>query len=736
MPPVEKLAPRRHSGSLALALLLALVGGYFAARVANGFVLHPHDNAAELGAASAPLELETLYHLDVSSLYVPETAAHLADDRSGWLSTWTPRQGLGRPLFQFGACPTFIGTHVVARLTSDPYLYLTWSIALAVIGTALFTFLFARAIGIGPAGSFVAGLGLSLGPLYPSWGMIPMIQWGYCWTFAALLAVERWVVGRSPWSLVGLCFACHAILLTGFLQHVNGLACIAAGWAVIRIASAPNAGCRARLFGGVLAAVAVALASVAPVYLDLYHEWARSTRADEPQSFRPSLYSGKIWPELLCVLERGALGAVGLSFGMVHFGLACAGALRRGSVRGTYWFVAAAIPILANDLEVVNRAFASIGFRMSDWPPVFAAHAPGAILAGAGVDALLGAEQRRARWALVGVVLLAAVLHGADRAAGAEWAKLSVVAASISAAIALALAWRPDRANWIAPAAAIWIALISARTVPVWTPRSQVMTESPLTAALEERSADGSRSVWVGDLGIGRAVLPPNMAMTTGLRSLTSYDHLTSRAFHRAIEPYRDPRSRKPYRRWFEALGGVSALDDDFRAFFGVRTLLSFEPLEHPRVTPLGRYGLVHLSALEDAGPLHALVPSRLIGPESEGGVTIAADDLLDSALPVERPGPALADALDLRFAPLEEDAVLFLSQEYHRDWHARTRDAELETVIVNGLLQGVRVPAGASEVTLRFEPRAPWILLSQIGFAVLAALRLVGIARRRARVA
>ena len=127
---------------------------------------------------------------------------------------------------------------------------------------------------------------------------------------------------------------------------------------------------------------------------------------------------------------------------------------------------------------------------------------------------------------------------------------------------------------------------------------------------------------------------------------------------------------------------------------------------------------------------------TRLLLLATLAGVTLAADDLLDSSLPVERPGPALADALDLRFAPLEEDAVLFLSQEYHRDWHARTRDAELEPVIVNGLLQGVRVPAGTSEVTLRFEPRAPWILLSQIGFAVLAALRLVGFARRRARVA
>ena len=217
---------------------------------------------------------------------------------------------------------------------------------------------------------------------------------------------------------------------------------------------------------------------------------------------------------------------------------------------------------------------------------------------------------------------------------------------------------------------------------------------------------------------------------------MTSYDHLTSRAFHRAIEPYRDPRVRESYRRRFEAVGRVSALDENLRAFFGVRTLLSFEPLEHPRVTPLGRYGLVHLSALEDAGPLHALVPHRLIEPVAEGRVTLAAGDLFDSALPVERLGRPLTDAQHLRFAPLEEDAVLFLSQEFHRDWHARTRDAELEPVIINGLLQGVRVPAGTSEVTLRFEPSAPWILLSQIGFAVLAALRLVGFARRRTRVA
>ncbi|MEE2941100.1 MAG: hypothetical protein VX460_11985, partial [Planctomycetota bacterium] len=525
-------------------------------------------------------------------------------------------------------------------------------------------------------------------------------------------------------------------LLTGFLQHVNGLAFIAAGWTVIRIVSAPSVSSRARRFGGVLAAVAVALISVAPVYIDLYDEWARSTRADEPQSFRPSLYKGETWPAILCVLEQGSLGAVGLSFGVFHFALACAGALRRGSVRGAYWLVAAAIPILANDLDVVNRAFASVGFRISDWPPVFAAHAPGAVLAGAGVDALLGTERRRARWVLVAVVVLAAGLHGADHAAGARWARPAVAAALVSAAAALVLAWRPERTSWIAPTAAISLALLSARTVPVWTPRAQVKTESPLTAALQARSADGSRSGWVGDLGSGRPVLPPNMAMATGLRSLASYDHLTSRALHRALEAYRGPRVGEPYRRRFEAVGSVAALDDDLRAFLGVRTLLSFGPLEHPRVTPLGRYGRVHLSALEDAGPLHALVPRRLVEPRPEGGVSLAAGDLLGSAVPVERHGPRMTDVLRLRFAPPAEDAVLVLSQEFHRDWRARTGDAELEPVLVNGLLQGVRVPAGVSGVTLRFEPRAPWILLSQIGFAVLAALWLVGLARRRARVA
>lgn len=719
---------------------------YFALHIARGDVLYTHTNEPEVGRGAEEATVDDLWHADTAALYVPETAAHLAREHSGWLATWAPTNGLGRPLFQFGPSPTYVVPHALTCLTRDPFLHHTLMTACAVVGTALFGFLFLGALGIGAIGCFVGGLGLSLGPLFPTWDMIPLIQWGYCGALAALFVTERWIVTRSPWCLVGLTFAFHTVLLTGFLQHVQGLALIAAGWVVLRLVWLRDASVRERvaLGLGVIGAAAFALLTVAPVYLDLYHEWARSTRAVTPQVFDPGARPSVLWPALIVALSAAEPGDVGISFGALYFVLVVVGAVfpraggpgahdsgrqDSGHIGTWYWTATMVTFLAATESESVNWLLRGLGFGVSDWPPMFTAHLPAAVLAAHGVDTLLRNRTRRANLIVRGAIVtaLAVGLIGVALNGPATVSPALLAATVLGAAGVLAVSFL--RGSILRTTLMLSIALTSslatAWEVVVWRPRASIATDSPLAAALRARTADGSRALWVGGFPPGRPWLEPNVDAVLGTKSLASYDHLPSRAYHAFVARLRAPEHRGPYVRQFRAAYTPEALDDTFFAFSGVRTLVSREALEALADCFYEGPEGVNVWAVREAGPLQALVAfddedRALRDLELDAETLRGADRAIDA-------DRSSHDELTLTFAPTERARLLFLSQEFHADWIAHSTAGPLRTVTINGLFQGVVVPKGVGRVELRFRPYAPWMWVPQVLFAALGLAWSVG---------
>ena len=728
---------RRHFWSL--AAVLVWVAGYFAVHIASGDVLYPNGNQPEVGQGPSAMDVHDLWHADTSFLYVPETAAHLGGDHGGWLSTWTPHNGLGRPLFQFGPAPTFVVSHVFARLTRDPFVHHTWMTIFAVIATALFAWLFFDAIGIGAVGAFVGALGISLGPLYSTWDMIPLIQWGYCWTFAALFAVERWIARGSLWSVAGLTFCFHAILLSGFLQHMIALAWIAGGWTLLSIFDrravdgAPRG--RAMILVGLAVATLLALVSVAPVYLDLYTEWERSTRAAHPQTFDPNRSGIEIWPLLFCVIDAGAPGHVGASLGVVPFCLACVGLLLARRIRAIYWGFAAALFSVGNESSTVYELMVKCGFAVSDWPPLFAAHLPFAVLVAGGADVVAASARSSARASarlVAAVVILCALgtgyfglaLHRGASAVplSAPLAFLSVVS-GIGLVACVLVPMRRWRSAMLMILAAI-TSIVTAKQVVAWQPRTSIATTSPLAQTLAERTGDGSRWLWVGPYPPGRSWIRPNVDAVLGTRGLASYDHLPSRAFHEWLEPMRSAADRVPYKRSFLRAESADRLEHDQLAFAAVNTLVTLKDqsdamralgAEKVLTTPEGP--IIWVSGSESAA--QALVPFEDAIEDEDGNFDLSASALRSarSEITVDR---SLDDEIVLEFDALEGPALLFVSQEHHVHWKARSEDRALRTVKINGLFQGVVVPAGTECIELEFCPLAPWMLLPQLVFVVL----------------
>lgn len=702
-----------HAGAL-LVLLLALAG-VLLPPLLSGRVLYGHRNEAQVGAEARPIERDEWPHHNHSQLYVPETRAHLECEHVGWPATWNPHNELGRPLIHLSLGTAFGPFRLLSWLTRDAYLFTTLQSLLAVVGTAVFAFGFLRSIGCGPVACVAASLGISIGPLYPSWQAYTMVQWGYCWAFASLWAAESWLARRGVASWIAIAFSVHAVTMTGFPQHVLLLGWIVAGWVVWRTLESKGG---LRAVGPIAAATGLGLVASLPLLADLFVEWSRSARADYTTG--ESLVVARegiahYLANLYGVFRDGDVSARSYSLSPLYASLvviALAGVRRW---RGAYWGLCAVVVWVGAASPHVAGALRALGLSLSNWSPVYGALLPCTVLAARGVDLALGAgaRERKRNTALCGLLLAAAVL-GLGATSTAD---------SLSATLGLGLglgaclfAW--TRAPlWLVPLLAVAV-LHDGRVMTKWQERSSILETSPIVEALRERTADGSRFAWIGGRIEGSAVLEPNVEILVGLASVHTYYHLQSRAYAELFGPLVPPSERpREYERRFEALLNVPEVGPLLRRA-GVSTLVARRSPPGWLVDEVERFGPIWIGRTRERGPLRGVVPSGGFRV-ADGGRVELSDGSSWREPSFDSPGH---DRLVLEFERSPEPELLFLSRQFHPHWRARSDGEELETVAVDGFYQGVLLPPGTERVELAFEP---WIRLAwwpQVGFALAAA--------------
>ncbi|MCP3917982.1 MAG: hypothetical protein GY711_20740 [bacterium] len=701
-----------------VALLVGLLLLVFAPQLLRGRVLYPHDNAAEAGVRPEGFaDANAFWLIDQTNLYAPELHAHIASERSGWLATWNPHNELGRPLFQSGLGSSFLIGHVVAAATRDAFYGYTWMAVLAVLGTALFTFLFLRELGLQSLACVVGALGLSVGPLYPGWQVLPLIQWGFCWAFAVLFAVQRWLRVPSVWTWLLCVFAVHAILLSGFQQHVILLGWMVVGWivlAVMRSRATPRA--RLRAFLAIAGAGALAVLTVLPVYLDLYLDWRRSLRS-VVGSDTPTVVE-RLWPTLYGVFWRRDQGGLSYSLSPVYAGFVALAFTRLRQRDGLYWAACFGGVLLASASTQANHALRYFGLALSDWQPIYGVHLPAAVLAALGVDHVLRVR-RRAQVVAAAAVLVAglgALPLMVDRLPGELLASElwlgSVLGLGVCAFAASARGWL------LVPLLAVGV-FHHGDAFVVWRPRKEIRTDSALARELRERTADGSRFAWVGARPRGGRFVPPNQEIVLDLASVHTYDHFVSRAFDAWVRPLRAPAKRKAYDRRFLRIATEQSLDDEFFAKSGVSTLLSLAPLSPRIAREHARFGEVIVSVVERPGPLVAhLAPGMF--QAAEGEFEVESERLYAAQRVVPREWRS--DHMRIDVEPSTAETLLFVSQQFHPQWKARADGLTLVTAPIDAVYQGVLLPPGTASIELSFEPWSRWALAPQVAFALAAA--------------
>jgi hypothetical protein len=371
-----------------------------------------------------------------------------------------------------------------------------------------------------------------------------------------------------------------------------------------------------------------------------------------------------------------------------------------------------------------------LGFSLSLLSPVTAALLPLAILAACGADAVLvrDAIPRGAAALAAGVPIALTLLAVAP--GDVPLVSQRVLLATACAAGAVAFAWTGWR--WLLVGLLVGSVFVWGQPFIYLRPRADIQLDSPLVSRVRELTADGGRFAWIGPPPGG--ALAPNEEALLGLRSVHFHNCFPSVGLQGwsarlgARDAADDPDATAGYDRRFASIADDGRLTPEDLATSGVRLLLSARPLDGALSDPGERVGPAWLARVSDPGPLQAQLDHWASGAD---GAAVTADELRRSTHLVVRRQTGHDDELVLQVEPLDHPSLLFLSQEHHPSWRAWADGAAVPTLPVNGLFEGVVLPAGTRELRLRFLPWARWSLLPQLAFAAVGALWLLGAARR-----
>jgi hypothetical protein len=712
----------------ALLLLLAIPAVFAAHLFRQGSVIAPHPNELEVGLPpatdAAPANRK---FSDFSSVYIPEMALQLHGHRRGWLSLWNPHVELGRPAAQLaGLSRAYIVTNLLSRLTDDPLVLYTGYTLLVMLLTAVFGVAFLRSLELHPVACLCTAAGLAFGTFFAYWATFVMFLSTLCWTLALLWHVTRFVERRSAGHAAGIAFGTHSLLLTGYPQYAVYQFYLLAGYTLARLwragpASAARLRTAALLAGTVLAGVLTTL----PVLADVALNARESARVAVPDTFFEvvlpamrspgdvSLYLGQLFD----AFWYGNVSRAGYPFpfngatltpfysGLILLSFA-GGQWRR--LWGWQLFVAACL--LATLCPPVYLAMVHhLGFHFSRGVPVGGAAIPAFVLAGHGLDHVLRRGARH-RWGVALLVALPTLFAAGAAASHAD--RLVPLFVALGLLITLGTVWLTLARS---PAIAIGLTAISVGAygfgIMLIRPLEQIRTTSPLVERLREATGGETRYAFFGDdCGL---LLPPNQEALLGLRSIHTYNSLSSQRFQRFARQL-STRGTLTYGRIFGPLEDAEALEAPGLAQAGVGVIVSCRkpgPAGLDRIATVGRVDLYALSGLPQ-------LESQTAHFARMGGEVIRAATTSEPTSERLRRQEAWDDFLRFRVASEPQETLLFVSQQYHPHWQARVNGRPVATVIVDGFYLGVVLPPQTSDVEIEFRPWSRWSWISQVFFA------------------
>jgi hypothetical protein len=212
----------------------------------------------------------------------------------------------------------------------------------------------------------------------------------------------------------------------------------------------------------------------------------------------------------------------------------------------------------------------------------------------------------------------------------------------------------------------------------------------------------------------GAPFLPPNLNGIFDVASIHSYDSISSRRYQALI------RELGGENQTYGRLNEMISPDYDSLAFWmsNISLILSPTTLNHPNLENIGDEGALHLFRV--ISRMGCCIQMALPDQTRSDGIELVDRKQILS----DRPSKTVdkGDLLEFEVQG-EQNSVLVLSQQYHRDWQATVRTISgwttARTVPVNGVFQGVALPAGTQTVRLQFLPFARFAWVAHVFWAM-----------------
>ena len=705
-----------------IILFLALIHPFWL----FGELIVPYRLTSEIGVPQAPASatIENNKFSDYWYGFIPEIREHLRAPRSSWLALWTNSNELGRPLFHtMGYSPAYAPTWLIAKITHDPHRLLT----LLSLGTCflagLFVLLLCKELSLRPIAGLLAGGSVAASPLMMYWLTFTVFLSVICWSAGLFYALTRLARKLDAAGCAVLAFSSYSLLMNAYPQAIVFQAYILTGylgWLGHRRWQSMGAAAVIRYLAVVATAGGAGMLLALPVYLDIAEMAAQSARVSPDVSFFLAvLYN---IDSVAAAMRAFALGTFpeiagnpispsypfpydGLSVTPLVLFFAFFSLSRCWRATWGWWIAIVVLCAFAFIHPLYAFGVRNMGFNLSRSSPMGTILLPLAIICAYGVNALVGHSPFKAgatRSAIIGTLACFAVASGFFWTAGLS-IRWEVALATLVVVCLLALPSKSFRTAAAVAALIMTGAYISFPLMLRQTP-TNLMTISALVDKVKATMAADSRFA-VAAPGLG--LLLPNANEIFDVASIHSYDSLSSRRYQALIRELGG--ETKVYGRW----NGMISPDYDSQIFWmsNISLMMSPAPLNHPNLESIGNERAPYLYRV--LSRMGCCAQMALPDQGKSGGV-----ELLDrSQILPDLPTKILDEGDLLEFKVQgEQNSVLVLSQQYHPDWLATVRTASgwatARTVPVNGIFQGVVVPAGTSTARLQFLPyvRFSWI--------------------------
>src|SRR5215207_4904498 len=689
---------------------------------------------------------------------------------------WNPYQGGGRPL-EANAQSALFSPFTWPSLILPFWFSLAVAAALKLFVAAFGAFWLGRALGMGGAGAFLAGLAFGFGLWFVTWLSWPLDA-VWAWLPWLLLLADRVVRRPSRPATAALALVVALQFFGGHPESSFHVLAVAALFSLLPLSRAGRGAPRAigRLALGLGAGIVLAAVALLP-FADLLRHSADLASREERQpvtvafKYVLGLALPEYWGRPTGVISEPFVNARAWYVGALPLLLAGVALLRGGRERIAVAAAALAALLVATGVQPLFWIAHHVpGFSQSHNTRLGVVVALGlALLAGWGLDDLLRERSPAARRPrLMAVALAAAVALPVAAVA------LRAPAAGLGEALRVAWAFATPSGPEVLPRAAllIWLPLAGAGALVLWlratgrlAPAAIALTaadlaragagqnpaipvehaEQPATGAIRYLQARApGRFTAVGTTSVVPPI-PPNVAMRYRIADARAYDYPVEERYatfwEREIQP-RVPLGFTPA----GATANTSPRALRALGLLGVTDVLQ-PPGERPppglRPAYEGRDATVY--ANEGAVPRAFVVGRARVAGTPQAALDAVTDPAFDARAEaiVEQPVGELGGSGSARIdeaapermrvtAAMRGAGLLVTADAFLPGWRATVdgRAAPLERV--DYLLRGVRVPAGTHRLEFSYEPwswTAGWII-SLLAALALAAWVLAG--RRR----